>query len=176
MAYPSAGAGGHLPHLDPLLIAPTGQQSCHRDSTRCHRRGCRRGRGPARSAEPLLWSRPTAGRHCPIHYWPATSHRDSMPPQTRGSDGRGAVWVVSGPPHPRWSPAYSSQHWRAGCHRDSTPHHRARPRSPEIWTHCPLSMSHTRKVPSSLPLSRLRLSGVKARSYTPAVCPCSPVR
>src|SRR2546421_6282747 len=39
--------------------------------------------------------------------------------------------------------------------------------------HCELSTSHRRKVPSSLPLSRLRLLGVKARPYTSAVCPCS---
>src|SRR6266566_4516351 len=43
-------------------------------------------------------------------------------------------------------------------------------------THCPLSTSHTRKVPSSLLLSRLLLSGVKAIAYTAAVCPCSAVR
>src|SRR5205823_9995253 len=45
-----------------------------------------------------------------------------------------------------------------------------------IRTHCPLSASHTRKVPSSLPLSRLRLSGVKAKPCTPAECPCSTAR
>src|SRR5437899_205173 len=44
-----------------------------------------------------------------------------------------------------------------------------------MWIHCPLSTSHTRKVASSLPLSRLRLSGMKAIAYTPAVCPCAPV-
>src|SRR2546427_770705 len=43
-------------------------------------------------------------------------------------------------------------------------------------THCPLSTSHTRRVPSSLLLSRLLLSGVKAIAYTAAVCPCSAVR
>src|SRR5258708_28704650 len=39
--------------------------------------------------------------------------------------------------------------------------------------HCPLGTSHSRKGPASLPLNRLRLSGVKARLYTSAVCPCS---
>src|SRR6266849_2233645 len=42
--------------------------------------------------------------------------------------------------------------------------------------HCALATSHRRKVPSSLPLSRLRLSGVKARPYTSAVCPRSTAR
>src|SRR5439155_25709128 len=35
---------------------------------------------------------------------------------------------------------------------------------------------HTRRVPSSLPLSRRWLLGVKARRYTRAVCPCSTAR
>src|SRR6266487_2638283 len=40
-------------------------------------------------------------------------------------------------------------------------------------THCSLATSHTRRVPSSLPLSRRWLSGVKAMLYTGAVCPRS---
>src|SRR5947209_12016191 len=43
-------------------------------------------------------------------------------------------------------------------------------------TQYPLSTSHTRRVRSSLPLSRRRLSGVKAILYTGAVCPCSTAR
>src|SRR6266700_4183559 len=43
-------------------------------------------------------------------------------------------------------------------------------------THCSLATSHTRRVPSSLPLSRRWLSGVKAMLYTGAVCPRSPAR
>src|SRR3989442_2266147 len=43
-------------------------------------------------------------------------------------------------------------------------------------TQYPLSTSHTRRVRSSLPLSRRRLSGVKAMLYTGAVCPCSTAR
>src|SRR5205814_2207453 len=40
----------------------------------------------------------------------------------------------------------------------------------------PRSTSHSRSVPSPLPLSRLRLSGVKARPYTTALCPSSAAR
>src|SRR5438876_34261 len=42
-------------------------------------------------------------------------------------------------------------------------------------THSPRSTSHSRIVPSSLPLSRWRLSGVKASPFTAAACPCSTV-
>src|SRR5260370_217037 len=42
-------------------------------------------------------------------------------------------------------------------------------------THSPRSTSHSRSVPSSLPLSRWRLSGVKASPFTAAACPCSTV-
>src|SRR5438067_2858067 len=42
-------------------------------------------------------------------------------------------------------------------------------------THCPPSTSHSRIVPSSLPLSSWRLSGVKASPFTAAACPCSTV-
>src|SRR5436309_13395922 len=42
-------------------------------------------------------------------------------------------------------------------------------------THCPPSTSHSRIVPSSPPLSRWRLSGVKASPFTAAACPCSTV-
>src|SRR5438105_5667741 len=38
-------------------------------------------------------------------------------------------------------------------------------------THCLLATSHTRRVPSSPPLSKLALSEVKARLYTAALCP-----
>src|SRR5438270_11150473 len=40
----------------------------------------------------------------------------------------------------------------------------------------PRSTSHSRSVPSPLPLSRRRLSGVKARPYTTALCPSSAAR
>src|SRR5260370_6642456 len=40
----------------------------------------------------------------------------------------------------------------------------------------PRSTSHSRSVPSSLPLSRWRLSGVKARPFTMALWPCSAAR
>src|SRR6266700_8187248 len=40
----------------------------------------------------------------------------------------------------------------------------------------PRSTSHSRSVPSSLPLSRWRLSGVKVRLYTSARWPCSTTR
>src|SRR6266446_1699245 len=43
-------------------------------------------------------------------------------------------------------------------------------------THCALATSHRRKVPSSLPLSRLWPSGVKANPYTSAACPRSTAR
>src|SRR5438067_1164115 len=42
--------------------------------------------------------------------------------------------------------------------------------------HCPRSTSHNRRVPSSPPLSRWRLSGVKASPHTSAVWPCSAIR
>src|SRR5207302_1399772 len=40
----------------------------------------------------------------------------------------------------------------------------------------PLFVSHSCKVPSSQPLSKPRLSGVKARPYTTALWPCSTAR
>src|SRR5207245_1014646 len=43
-------------------------------------------------------------------------------------------------------------------------------------THSPRSTSHSSIVPSSLPLSRWRLSGVKASPFTAASCPCSTVK
>src|SRR5260370_8238954 len=43
-------------------------------------------------------------------------------------------------------------------------------------THSPRSTSHNSRVPSSLPLSRWRLSGVKASPFTAAACPCSTVK
>src|SRR5258708_7011106 len=43
-------------------------------------------------------------------------------------------------------------------------------------THSPRSTSHNSRVPSSLPLSRWRLSGVKASPFTAAAGPCSPVK
>src|SRR6266581_6940618 len=42
--------------------------------------------------------------------------------------------------------------------------------------HCHRSTSHNRRVPSSPPLSRWRLSGVKASPHTSAVWPCSAPR
>src|SRR6266849_6756794 len=43
-------------------------------------------------------------------------------------------------------------------------------------THSPRSTSHSSIVPSSLPLSSWRLSGVKASPFTAAACPCSTVK
>src|SRR5207237_8933655 len=42
-------------------------------------------------------------------------------------------------------------------------------------THSPRSTAHSRSLPSSLPLSSCRLSGVKASPFTATACPCSTV-
>ena len=59
-------------------------------------------------------SHPTTEWHCPTHNWPATSHRDSTPPQARSSYVRVTPWAAFLRLHPRWSPAYRYPCWPAG--------------------------------------------------------------
>src|SRR6266581_1281106 len=171
--YPPLGARHHVPHLHPIQIAPTGKPApiwtpSHGMEGVVGVVGVLEDleTGPGGWVpQPNGMVPPATGKILPIWTPSHSLHGQAMSVRYPGRravghlpDGHQPIRACTGEPFAIRTPGHVVEADRM------------------MRTHCSLATSHTRRVPSSLPLSRRWLSGVKAMLYTGAVCPRSPAR